>query len=108
MTISKELRLYLVVKLPATKRQFPGQLPQPSLLCIFSIFVATTLVKSFSGKGLVPDAIANAPDFPPRCSTCYRNNSDSTLTGFPISTTHGLTGALGCIRYLWSNAACNN
>ncbi len=62
---------------------------------IFSIFVATTLVKSFSGKGLVPDAIANAPDF--HLAVALATGITVILvsqTGFPISTTHGLTGAL--------------
>jgi PiT family inorganic phosphate transporter len=30
---------------------------------ICSVFLASALVKSFSGKGLVPDAIANGTDF---------------------------------------------
>jgi PiT family inorganic phosphate transporter len=62
---------------------------------VFSIFLAETLVKSFSGKGLVPDEIANAPDFHLAVAIAAGLTVIlATLTGFPISTTHGLTGAL--------------
>ena len=60
-----------------------------------SIFLAETLVKSFSGKGLVPDDIANATDFHLAVALAAGLTVIlATLTGFPISTTHGLTGAL--------------
>lgn len=62
---------------------------------ICSIFLAGGLIKNFSGKGLVPDAIANATDF--RLALAIAAGLTimlATLTGFPISTTHGLTGAL--------------
>lgn len=62
---------------------------------IVSAFLATALVKNFSGKGLVPDAIADAPEF--RLAVALAAGLTvilATLTGFPISTTHGLTGAL--------------
>jgi inorganic phosphate transporter, PiT family len=62
---------------------------------IFSIFLASALVKSFSGKGLVPDAIANAPDF--HLAVAIATGLTvilATFLGFPVSTTHGLTGAL--------------
>ncbi len=60
-----------------------------------SIFFAQTLVKTFSGKGLVPDAISISPEF----LTAVAIGSSitviiATVTGFPISTTHSLTGAL--------------
>ena len=62
---------------------------------VFSIFLAETLVKSFSGKGLVPDEIANAPDFHLAVAIAAGLTVIlATLTGFPISTTHGLTGAI--------------
>ena len=62
---------------------------------VFSIFLAETLVKSFSGKGLVPDEIANASDFHLAVAIAAGLTVIlATLTGFPISTTHGLTGAL--------------
>ncbi|MEP0871997.1 anion permease [Trichocoleus desertorum AS-A10] len=62
---------------------------------ICSIFLAATLLKNFSGKGLVPDAIASAADF--HLSVALGAGITvilATFTGFPISTTHGLTGAL--------------
>ena len=62
---------------------------------VFSIFLATTLIKRFSGKGLVPEAIANAPEF--HLAVALATGLTvllATLTGYPISTTHGLTGAL--------------
>ncbi len=60
-----------------------------------SIFLAESLVKSFSGKGLVPDAIALSPDF--LLSVAMGGASTvmlATVLGFPISTTHSLIGAL--------------
>ncbi len=62
---------------------------------IGSIYFAQTLVKTFSGKGLVPDAVSIAPEF----LTAVAIGSAitvivATVTGFPISTTHSLTGAL--------------
>ncbi len=62
---------------------------------VSSIFFAQALVKSFSGKGLVPDAVSIAPEF----LTAVAIGSATTViiatvTGFPISTTHSLTGAL--------------
>lgn len=62
---------------------------------VASIFLAETLIKSFSGKGLVPDAIANATDF--HLAVAIAGGLTviiATVAGFPISTTHSLTGAL--------------
>ena len=62
---------------------------------IASVFFADALVKSFSGKGLVPDLIAGSPEF--LVAVALGAGSTvilATLTGFPISTTHSLTGAL--------------
>ncbi|MBW4679716.1 MAG: inorganic phosphate transporter family protein [Microcoleus vaginatus WJT46-NPBG5] len=62
---------------------------------VFSIFLAQTLIKSFSGKGLVPDALANTADFHLAVALAAGLTVIlATVTGFPISTTHGLTGAL--------------
>lgn len=62
---------------------------------ICSIFLASALVKSFSGKGLVPDAIANGTDFHLAIALAAGITVIlATQLGFPISTTHGLTGAL--------------
>lgn len=60
-----------------------------------SLLLAQTLVQQFSGKGLVPDAIANAPLF------ILSVASGAAITvflasrlGFPISTTHALIGGM--------------
>ena len=63
--------------------------------CIASVFLAEELVKAFSGKGLVPDAVAASPIFLLAVATgAGATVILATLLGFPISTTHGLTGAL--------------
>jgi len=60
-----------------------------------SIFVAYGLVKTFSGKGLVPQSIATAPEFLTAVAIgAAITVMVATITGFPISTTHSLTGAL--------------
>jgi inorganic phosphate transporter, PiT family len=62
---------------------------------VFSVFLADTLVKSFSGKGLVPDAIADTTEFHIAVAIAAGTTVIlATICGFPISTTHGLTGAL--------------
>lgn len=60
-----------------------------------SFLFAETLVQQFSGKGLVPDAIANTPLFilsvaSGGAATVFL----ATRLGFPVSTTHALIGAL--------------
>ncbi len=60
-----------------------------------AIFLAETLVRKFSGKGLVPEALTISPDF--LLAVALGAGATvmlATLLGFPISTTHGLTGAL--------------
>ncbi len=62
---------------------------------VAAIFLAQELLRRFSGKGLVPDALTNSPEF--LLAVALGAGSTvllATLTGFPISTTHGLTGAL--------------
>ncbi|MGI9553435.1 MAG: inorganic phosphate transporter [Thermodesulfobacteriota bacterium] len=62
---------------------------------VCSIFLADALVKSFSGKGLVPDIVAGSPEFLIAVALgAAITVMLATLTGFPISTTHSLTGAL--------------
>jgi PiT family inorganic phosphate transporter len=62
---------------------------------VCSIFLAATLIKNFSGKGLVPDAVTASPNFllavalAAGCTVIL-----ATILSYPISTTHGLTGAL--------------
>ncbi len=62
---------------------------------IAAIFLASTLVKNFSGKGLVPDALVQSPLFAISIAlgaaiTVFL----ATKIGMPISTTHSLVGAL--------------
>jgi len=62
---------------------------------IAAIFLASTLVKNFSGKGLVPDTLIQSPSFAISIAlgaavTVFL----ATKIGMPISTTHSLVGAL--------------
>jgi PiT family inorganic phosphate transporter len=62
---------------------------------VCSIFLAEELLKKFSGKGLVPDALVGSPEF--LLSVALGAGLTvilATRFGFPISTTHGLTGAI--------------
>lgn len=60
-----------------------------------SIFLAEALVKNFSGKGLVPDALTASPLFLLAVAAgAGVTVMLATWWGFPISTTHSLTGAL--------------
>ncbi len=62
---------------------------------VAAIFLAQALLKTFSGKGLVPDTLISSEAF----LTAVALGAGltvilATYTGFPISTTHALTGAL--------------
>ena len=62
---------------------------------VAAIFLASSLVKNFSGKGLVPDGLIQTPEFAISIAlgaalTVFL----ATKIGMPISTTHGLVGAL--------------
>ena len=62
---------------------------------ITAFFFATKLVKTFSGKGLVPESLITTPEF--LLAVALGASATvllATLTGIPISTTHSLTGAL--------------
>ena len=62
---------------------------------ISAIFLAQSLLKKFSGKGLVPDALVASPAFLLAVALgAALTVILATLTGFPVSTTHALTGAL--------------
>jgi len=65
---------------------------------IGAVFLAQALLKAFSGRGLVPDSVAGTQSF--LLSVALGAGLTviaATLTGFPISTTHALTGAIiGC------------
>jgi inorganic phosphate transporter, PiT family len=75
---------------------------------ISSVYLAEGLVKAFSGKGLVPDAISSSPHF----LAAVAAGSAATVTlatvlGFPISTTHALTGALVGAGFMAVGSALN-
>lgn len=62
---------------------------------IASFFLADNLIQQFSGRGLVPNAVASTPAFITSVAigaaiTVYL----ATKLGFPISTTHALIGGL--------------
>jgi len=62
---------------------------------IAALFLATRLVKTFTGKGLVPDSLISNPAF--LAAVALGAGLTVLLAsrfGIPISTTHGLTGAL--------------
>jgi PiT family inorganic phosphate transporter len=62
---------------------------------VCSFFLATALIKNFSGKGLVPDNIIQSTGFVLAIALAAGSTVLlATRLGFPISTTHGLLGAL--------------
>ena len=62
---------------------------------IVSIFFASVLVKNFSGKGLVPDQLLLTPQFAISVAIgAALTVMLATKIGMPVSTTHGLVGAL--------------
>jgi PiT family inorganic phosphate transporter len=65
---------------------------------IMSIFLAQTLLKKFSGKGIVPDHFVGSEYFLLAVAAgAGLTVIIATFSGFPISTTHALTGAIiGC------------
>jgi PiT family inorganic phosphate transporter len=65
---------------------------------IMSIFLAQALLKKFSAKGIVPDHFVGSEYFLLAVAIgAGLTVIIATLTGFPISTTHALTGAIiGC------------
>ncbi len=76
--------------------------------CISSVFLAEALVKAFSGKGLVPNSVSMMPEFMlsvaagAACTVML-----ATVFGFPISTTHALTGALVGAGFVGAGSALN-
>lgn len=62
---------------------------------IAALFISSNLIISFSGKGLVPNAVNNAPHFLISVALgAAFTVFIAALIGIPISTTHSLTGAL--------------
>lgn len=62
---------------------------------VASLFFAEILVKNFSGRGLVPDAVVMSPEFAVAVALGAAGTVMlATWIGMPVSTTHGLVGAL--------------
>lgn len=62
---------------------------------VAAFFLAQKLMANFSGKGLVPDQIVQLTAFPVSVALAAATTVFlATCLGFPISTTHALTGAL--------------
>lgn len=62
---------------------------------VCAMFLAAHLIKAFSGKGLVADALLADPIFFLSAAIgAALTGSLATWLGFPVSTTHALTGAL--------------
>jgi PiT family inorganic phosphate transporter len=62
---------------------------------ICSIFLAQSLLKKFSGKGIVPDVLVGSEHFLLAVALGAGVTVIlATRIGFPVSTTHGLTGAI--------------
>ncbi len=60
-----------------------------------ALALGQALAAKFSGRGLVPDSLAAAPEFAASVAAgAGLTVIFATLTGFPISTTHALTGAI--------------
>lgn len=60
-----------------------------------AVFWASTLVPRFTAQGIFPDAIANAPEIHLAVAiTTGLTLLFGAITGFPISTTHTITGAI--------------
>jgi len=60
-----------------------------------AVLLSGGLVKAFSGKGLVPDVLTHDPHFLLAVGLgAALTVMLATVTGFPISTTHALTGSL--------------
>ncbi len=62
---------------------------------VCSIFLAAALVRTFSGREIVPDAVAGSPKFVLAVGMgAALTVLLATLKGLPISTTHSIVGAL--------------
>jgi len=60
-----------------------------------ALFLAQGMLKIFSGRGIVPDALVESPEFVSAVGMGAALTSFlATRLGFPVSTTHALVGAL--------------
>ncbi len=75
---------------------------------IAALILAQGLVATFSGKGLVPDAVLMQQSFPSAVALSAAITVIlASRLGFPISTTHALTGALVGAGWLASTTGVN-
>jgi PiT family inorganic phosphate transporter len=76
---------------------------------VAAILLATTLVKNFSGKGLVPDSMIQDPSFAISVALgAALTVFAATKIGMPISTTHSLVGGLAGVGLLAVGSAFNH
>lgn len=76
--------------------------------CVAGLILAGTMLKAFSGKGLVPDALITQPVFLLSVAAgAGVANMLATRLGFPVSTTHMLVGGLLGAGWIASPARAN-
>jgi PiT family inorganic phosphate transporter len=76
--------------------------------CICSAFLAEALVTAFSGKGLVPEAVSASPRFLMAVAMGAASTvMIASVLGFPVSTTHALTGGLLGAGWVAAGSALN-
>lgn len=76
--------------------------------CMAALFLAGTMLKAFSGKGLVPDGLITQPVFLLSVAAgAGAANLLATWLGFPVSTTHMLMGGLLGAGWMASPAGVN-
>lgn len=91
---------YRVALTWATLTTFAGSLT--------ALWVSRGLVKAFSGKGLVSASVAAEPAFLLAVGLAAAATVMlATMTGFPISTTHALTGALAGAGWMAAGSSLN-
>lgn len=62
---------------------------------LLSVFIASSLIKTFSGAGVVPPSVATSPAFLTAVACGAAGTVFlATVLGLPISTTHALTGSI--------------
>lgn len=84
----------------ATATTFAGSLA--------ALWISKGLVNAFSGNGLVPAAVTAEPAFLLAVSLgAAATVTLATVTGFPISTTHALTGALAGAGWMAAGPSLN-
>lgn len=75
---------------------------------LLAFYLSQKLMSNFSGKGLVPNEITNLPSFAVAIALAAAITVFlATKFGFPISTTHAITGALVGSGFIASSAGVN-